>query len=171
MRRWGLLLLVLVTLAGCTSGRVGGEPKRSDPTASGPVELRRPLELSRVVEPNPAAPSATPSPSGTRLPDPDGGTLTLDPPFLIVERLEAAKIQFQEYDGHWAVQLTLTEDDARTFGDWTGAHVGERAAVVSNERVIFAPTIQDAIPGGELVISGQYDQDEAGDLLALITGR
>jgi preprotein translocase subunit SecD len=164
-----LLLLVLVTLAGCTSGRVGGEPKRSGPTASGPVDLRRPLELCGVVEP--AQATATPSPSGTRLPDPDGGTLTLDPPFLTVERLAAAKIQFQEYDGHWAVQLTLTEDDARTFGAWTSAHVGERAAVVSNERVIFAPTIQDAIPGGELVISGQYDQEEAGDLLALITGR
>lgn len=169
MRRWGLLLLVLVALAGCTSGRVGGEPKRADPTASGPVDLRRPLELSGVVEP--AQPSAAPAPSGTQLPDPDGGVLTLDPPFLTVERLEAAKIQFQEYDGHWAVQLTLTEDDARTFGDWTGEHVGERAAVVSNERVIFAPTIQDAIPGGELVITGQYDQEEAGDLLALITGR
>jgi preprotein translocase subunit SecD len=160
-----LLLLVLVTLAGCTSGRVGGEPKRAEPTGSGPVDLRRPLELSQVVEPNPARPS------GTQLPDPDGGVLTLDPPFLTVERLEAAKIQFQEYDGHWAVQLTLTEDDARTFGDWTSEHVGERAAVVSNERVIFAPTIQDAIPGGELVITGQYDQEEAGDLLALITGR
>ena len=165
MRRWGLLLIVLVTLAGCTSGRVGGEPKRAEPTVSGPIDLRRPLELSGVVEPNPA------QPSGTQLPDPDGGVLTLDPPFLTVERLEAAEIQFQEYDGHWAVQLTLTEDDAITFGDWTREHVGKRAAVVSNERVIFAPTIQAAIPGGELLITGQYDQEEAGDLLALITGR
>jgi preprotein translocase subunit SecD len=86
-------------------------------------------------------PVAGTSPTGSQLPGPDGE------------------------------QLTLTEDDARTFGEWTGAHVGERAAMVANGEVIFAPEIQSAIEGGDIQITGQYGQDEANDLLARITGR
>jgi preprotein translocase subunit SecD len=176
LRRWGTILLVSLALAGCTSERVGGVPERPEPTTTGPVDLRKPLELARVVETVPDASAASASPSapsatGSPLPGPDGEMLTLEPPFLTIERLEDAKIHFQEYDGHWGIELALTDDDARTFGDWTREHVGERAAVVSNGRVIFAPQIQSAIEGGEIVIAAQYDRDEAGDLLAQITGR
>lgn len=182
MRRWGTLLVVVLALAGCTTERVGA-PSRPETSASGPVDLSEPLELARVVEtgasappglsPSPGSPPATgtASPSGSQLPGPDGETLTLEAPFLTIDRLEGASVQFQEYDGHWAVQLELTDDDAWTFGEWTRAHLGERAAVVADGEVIFAPEIQSAIEGGDIQITGQYEQDEANDLLARITGR
>lgn len=173
MRRWGTVLLVVVlALAGCTTKRVGGPTPRTTPSTSGPVDLPAPMELARVVETVPGAPqTATTPPSGTRLPGPDGEELTLEAPFLTIDRLEAASVKRQEYDGHWAVELELTEDDARTFGEWTRAHIGERAAVVADNQLIFAPAIQSAIEGGEIEISGQYTEREARDLLAHITGR
>jgi preprotein translocase subunit SecD len=167
-----LLLAAVLTLSGCTTERVGG-PAPTTPSTSGPVDLPAPMELARVVEAVPGAPqtATTTPPSGTRLPGPDGEELTLEAPFLTIDRLEAASVQLQEYDGHWAVELELTRDDARTFGEWTRAHIGERAAVVADNELIFAPAIQSAIEGGEIEISGQYTEREARDLLAHITGR
>jgi hypothetical protein len=187
VRSWGTLLLVVLALAGCTTERVGApEQPASSANATGPVDLPAPLELARVVEGAASAPPASPglspppgtppatataSPPGSQLPGPDGETLTLEPPFLTIDRLEGASVQFQDYDGNWAIQLELTDEDAQTFGDWTREHIGERAAVVADGEVIFAPSIQAAIEGGDIQITGQYDQDEAADLLERITGR
>jgi preprotein translocase subunit SecD len=163
VRRLAVLLLV-VALAGCTTERVG--PSRPSPspasTASGPVDLRRPLELAPVV--------AAGEPSVTVAPDPDGTRLALAAPFLTITRLEGATVQFQEYANSWVLTLRMTGEDARTFGDWTAAHVGERLAVVVNGRVVFAPTIQAAITTGDVVIQGRYTEHQARDLLAQLAG-
>jgi preprotein translocase subunit SecD len=109
-------------------------------------------------------------PSVTVAPDPEGTRLALAAPFLTIARLENAAVQFQEYADTWVLVLTMTDEDAQTFGEWTGAHVGEQVAVVVNGRVVFAPTIEAAITEGEVVISAQYTQRQATDLLAQLTG-
>jgi preprotein translocase subunit SecD len=159
------VLLVLFALAGCTTERVG--PSRPSPTppastASGPVDLRQPLELAPVV--------AAGEPSVTVAPDPEGTRLALAKPFLTITRLENATVQFQEYANSWVLALRMTDEDAQTFGDWTAAHVGAQLAVVVNGRVVFAPTIQAAITTGDVVISARYTEHEAQDLLAQIAG-
>ena len=164
MRRLAVLL-VLFALAGCATERVG--PPRPSPspaasTASGPVDLRLPLELAPVV--------AAGGPSVTVAPDPEGTRLALAAPFLTITRLEHASLQRAEYDDSWTIVLRLTEPDARSFGQWTSEHVGERLAVVVNERVVFAPQIQAAITTGEVVIAAQYTEHEAQDLLAQLAG-
>ena len=53
------------------------------------------------------------------------------------------------------LNLNLTEEDAKTFGDWTADHVNERLAMVIDGEVVIAPTIQSAITGGEVQITGQ----------------
>jgi preprotein translocase subunit SecD len=163
------VLLVLFALAGCTSERVGPErtPPPSPPaptaaSASGPIDLRLPLELAPVVTAG--------QPSATMAPDPEGAQLALAAPFLTITRLENASLARAEYDNSWTIVIRLTEPDARSFGQWTSEHIGERLAVVVNGRVVFAPEIQAAITTGDVVITSQYTEREARDLLAQITG-
>ena len=160
MRRAGAILVLLLALCGC-SERTGTPSPVTSAASSGPVELQEPVELARVL----------PASGVTVLPDPDSERLPLEEPFLTITELDGAKTEFQEYASSWAVVLSLTDGDARVFGDWTAAHVGERVAMVTSGRVISAPEIQSAIPGGEVVVSAQYSEREARDLLAQITGR
>jgi preprotein translocase subunit SecD len=164
-----VVLLVLLVLAGCSSERVGGTP--SKPSSSvvsdtgGPVALDVPLDFARVT------PAGTTAPSTSVLPDPEGSRLTLEPPFLTITRLELAKVKFQEYAASWGLEISMTDEDAKVFGDWTTAHVGEQVAVVADGKVIFAPQIQGAITKGDIEITGKYTQQQADDLLAKLTGR
>ena len=165
MRRWAVLLVVMVALAGCSTERVGPTRPPSPSTASGPVDLRQPLELARVV---PAGgPTGT---AATVAADPDGEQLALEQPFLTITRLEDAAVQRAEYDNSWTIVVRMTEPDARTFGEWTSDHVGERAAIVVNGRVVSAPEIQAAITTGDVVIAGRFTERAAKDLLAQLTG-
>ncbi|MGH3757067.1 SecDF P1 head subdomain-containing protein [Actinophytocola sp.] len=167
MRRWAVLL-VFVVLAGCTTERVGGSPSRPSSlpeSATGPVDLRVPIDMSRVT------PAGTTATTTSVVPDQQGVPLTLEPPFLTITRLENATVQFQEAGSTWGVLVRLTDEDADVFGDWTTEHIGEQVAMVADGEVISAPQISSAITGGEVVITGPYDQDEAGDLLDQITGR
>jgi preprotein translocase subunit SecD len=165
MRRWAVLL-VLFVLAGCTTERAGpsdtAPPSPEASTASGPFDLRMPLELAPVV--------AAGGPSVTTAPDPDGTPLALAEPFLTITRLERATVQHAEYDNSWTIQVGMTDRDAQTFGAWTSEHISEQVAIVINERVVSAPTIQAAITTGDVVIAGQFSEREASDLLAQLTG-
>jgi len=162
VRLSGAILVLLLALSGCTERT--GAPSPQDPSpadSSGPIELQEPVELARVL----------PASGVIVLPDPDGERLPLEEPFLTITELDGATIEFQEYASSWVVVLSLTDGDARVFGDWTAAHVGERVAMVTSGRVISAPEIQSAITGGEVVVSARYSEHEATDLLAQITGR
>jgi preprotein translocase subunit SecD len=163
VRRWAVLL-VLFALAGCTerAGPSPTPPPTAASTASGPVDLRLPLELAPVV--------AASQPSVTVAPDPEGARLALAEPIVTITRLEHATVQHAEYDDSWTILVRLTEPDARTFGDWTGEHIDQQLAIVVNGRVVSAPTIQAAITTGEVVIAGQFSEREANDLLAQLTG-
>ncbi|MGH3875727.1 MAG: SecDF P1 head subdomain-containing protein [Actinophytocola sp.] len=162
MRCSGAILVLLLALSGCTERTGTSSPQTSSPVdASGPIELQEPVELARVL----------PASGVTVLPGPDGERLPLEEPFLTITELAGATTEFQEYTNSWVVVLSLTDGDARVFGDWTGAHVGERVAMVTGGRVISAPEVQSAIPGGEIVVSARYSEHEATDLLAQITGR
>jgi len=174
--RAGLLMLVTVlALAGCTS-RTSGAPAKDDSPVVGPVDLVVPIEMRPVVEPGTSAsaePSASASaaPSQTQLPDPSGEQLTLTEPVMTIERLDRAEVMFDKVNATWALSITLTDKDSATFTDWTADHVGERLAMVVDDEVVVAPTIQDAITGGVVQITGKYTQDDVTKLLDKITGR
>lgn len=174
--RAGLLVLVAVlALAGCTS-RTAGAPAKDDSPVVGATDLVVPIELCPVVEPGTSAsaePSATPSatPSQKHLPDPSGEQLTLAEPVMTIERLDRAEVIFDKVNSTWALSIDLTDEDTAAFADWTADHVNERLAMVVDDEVIIAPTIQSAITDGVVQITGDYTQDEVKDLLDKITGR
>jgi preprotein translocase subunit SecD len=185
-------LLALAVVGGCTS-RVGGDaaPRPSPSSSSesgapaeGPVELAEPVEFAPVVGTSPsgapsptatgAAPTGSTVPSEGRSPttvsDADGVQYLLAEPFLTIDRLEGSRVALEPTGGNWVINLELSEEDGQVFGEWTTEHIGEQVAMVADGEVIFAPTIQSAITGGEIQIAGNYTQDQAREILDRIIG-
>lgn len=65
--------------------------------------------------------------------------------------------------GQTGVDFTLDMEGAEIFADFTGAHVGERLAVVSDNKVKSAATIRTKIGGGQVRIDG-FGLEEAQNL-------
>ena len=62
-----------------------------------------------------------------------------------------------------AVSFSLTQDGARRFGQLTGANIGRQLAIIIDDRVQQAPTVESRITD-EGRITGGYTQQEAQDL-------
>lgn len=77
---------------------------------------------------------------------------------------EGNGIQAQEY----VVQLTLTDEGAKTFGEITQANIGKRIAIIYDDDVKSAPVVQTAITGGQCEITGMSSFEEAEDLASTI---
>ena len=73
-----------------------------------------------------------------------------------------------EYMGQPIVDLTTTDDGVRRFRTITGAHIGERLAIVLDGAVYSAPTIQSKIMNGRSIITGSGTQEEAKDLAIIL---
>lgn len=59
-----------------------------------------------------------------------------------------------------AVSFRLNPAGARIFGEYTANNIGSPFAIVLDEEVLSAPTIQSHIPGGSGIITGQFDVAE-----------
>jgi SecD/SecF fusion protein len=66
------------------------------------------------------------------------------------------------------VEMKLTRAGGRTFARVTGANVGKRLAIVLDDKVHSAPQIRGKIPGGNAVITGMKDMEEARDLAIVL---
>ncbi len=66
--------------------------------------------------------------------------------------------------GQYEVSLTLNDAGARTFARVTGANIGKRLAIVLDNKVFLAPTIQVKINSGRARITGLDNIEEAQDL-------
>ncbi len=77
---------------------------------------------------------------------------------------EGSGTQAQQY----VVQLTLTDEGAATFAEITQANLGKRIAIVYDNQVVSAPTVQSAITGGQCEITGMETFEAAENLAATI---
>jgi len=66
-----------------------------------------------------------------------------------------------------AVSFSLNQDGARKFGDFTQANVGRQLAIILDNRVFSAPTIETRI-AGEGRITGNFTSQEAQDLSLIL---
>lgn len=82
------------------------------------------------------------------------------------ENLTDARVEFQGADP--VVGFRFNTIGGRKFGEVTSSHIGERLAIVLDNEVISAPTIQSAITGGSGVITGRFTTKEANDLAMLL---
>src|SRR5712691_7693867 len=70
--------------------------------------------------------------------------------------------------GNWQVAIEFTATGARIFGEVTEANVGKHLAIILDGTVYSAPRINERIPGGRAVITGQFTVDEARDLAIVL---
>lgn len=73
-----------------------------------------------------------------------------------------------DQNGRPAVSFRFDPAGARAFGDYTAAHIGEPFAIVLDDEVISAPTIQSHIAGGSGIITGNFTVEESTNLAVLL---
>jgi preprotein translocase subunit SecD len=88
-------------------------------------------------------------------------------PVVTGEELTDARPDFDQ-NNRPAVNFKFDVGGARKFGEYTGAHVGEPFAIVLDNKVISAPTIQTAITGGSGIITGNFTLEESTNLAVLL---
>jgi protein-export membrane protein SecD len=69
-----------------------------------------------------------------------------------------------------AVDFRFDGQGARRFGTATTQNVGKRFAIILDDEVISAPSINEPITGGSGQITGGFTTESAGDLVALLRG-
>ncbi|MDA1155070.1 MAG: protein translocase subunit SecD [Proteobacteria bacterium] len=88
-------------------------------------------------------------------------------PVVTGEQLENAQLDFDQ-NGRAAVGFRFNTSAARIFGDYTLANIGSPFAIVLDNEVISAPTIQSHILGGSGIITGNFTTEEATNLAMLL---
>ena len=63
--------------------------------------------------------------------------------------------------GQYEIMIFFNEKGAVEFSELTGAHVGERLAIVIDGRLYSAPVLRTKIDGGTAVITGDFSLEEA----------
>jgi len=75
--------------------------------------------------------------------------------------LERAVLQFNPNDNTPEISLQFNDEGSRLFEDITARNVGLPVAIFLDGYIISAPTVNEKIVGGQAVISGQFNIDEA----------
>jgi preprotein translocase subunit SecD len=70
--------------------------------------------------------------------------------------------------GNWQVAIEFSPEGARRFGEVTEQNVGKQLAIILDGSVYSAPRINERIPGGRAVITGQFTVEEARDLAIVL---
>ena len=104
------------------------------------------------------------------LPDADDKTafyVLEETPVVTGDELTDARPDFDQ-NNRPAVSFTFNRGGATKFGEYTAAHIGEPFAIVLDDKVISAPTIQSAIMGGSGIITGNFSLEESTNLAVLL---
>ena len=83
------------------------------------------------------------------------------------EDLVDAQPSFDQ-NGRPAVSFRFNPSGARKFGDYTAQNIGNPFAIVLDDEVISAPVIQDHIPGGSGIITGNFTVESSTQLAILL---
>ncbi len=131
------------------------------------VELPGVTNLQQAV----AAIGATPT-LDFRLESTDAktGSTTYTPTALTGEYLDHATLQFSSgragtLSNQPMIQLTFNSQGANLFKQITGDNVGKPLAIFLDDTMISDPVIQEAIPDGQAVITGNFTPDTAKELV------
>lgn len=88
-------------------------------------------------------------------------------PVVTGDELVDAQPSFDQ-NGRPAVNFRFDASGARKFGDYTAENIGAPFAIVLDDEVISAPTIQSHIPGGSGIITGNFSIEESTNLAVLL---
>ena len=80
------------------------------------------------------------------------------------QHVKSAEVSADEFTNQPEVHFNLDSEGAVIFGDFTGAHVGENLAIVSDNKVKSNARIQTAITGGAVSLYGGFSYEEANNI-------
>ena len=80
-------------------------------------------------------------------------------PVITGDQLNDAQPAFDQ-NNRPAVNFRLNTTGARIFGQYTAENIGNPFAIVLDQEVVSAPTIQSHIPGGSGIITGQFSVEQ-----------
>lgn len=78
--------------------------------------------------------------------------------------LKKASVTFDQTTGSPMVAIEFTDDGAKKFEDITGRNIGSPVAIFLDAELVSAPVVNERITGGEAVIQGGFDLDQARSL-------
>jgi SecD/SecF fusion protein len=84
------------------------------------------------------------------------------------DTLESASASADSEHGGWQINFNFNSVGARKFSQITEQNIGHRFAVVLDNKVVVAPTIQSAITGGNGRITGNFTAQEATNIALLL---
>jgi preprotein translocase subunit SecD len=70
--------------------------------------------------------------------------------------------------GNWQVAINFSAAGAQRFGEITESNTGRYLAIILDGSLYSAPRINERIPGGRAVITGQFSVDQARDLAIVL---
>ena len=88
----------------------------------------------------------------------------LDKAIIKGEQIKNADSGLDQQRGEYVVTLEFNDQASRIWADFTAANVGTQTAFVLDSKVVSAPEIQEAIPGGRTQITGRFTADSAREL-------
>ena len=77
------------------------------------------------------------------------------------KHVKSAQVTADQTTNQPEVNFVLDSEGAQIFADFTGKHVNERLAIVSDSKIKSAATIRQAINGGQVSLSGGFSVEEA----------
>jgi len=87
----------------------------------------------------------------------------------VLSNADIASARVVAHGGEPAVEITLTPEGGERFARVTEEHVMKRMAIVVDGKLVAAPIIRAAIPGGKAIIHGNFDDKEARRIAGGIT--
>ncbi|GAA1144443.1 hypothetical protein GCM10009630_48750 [Kribbella jejuensis] len=149
------------------------------PSATGTPAVRakpsepKAVEFRRVLTSKPGT-CATPAPDGTACDD-KGMLYTLGKVELDGSHVTEVKSGHDSTNNYWYVNITLDPEGEQLFAHLTGALAKQvppanLLAIVVHGRVVSAPSVQSEITGGQVQITGNFDQAAVEALAKQITG-
>ena len=101
------------------------------------------------------------------LDEPDVYYIVERSPVVTGEELVDAQPAFDQ-NNRPAVNFRFNPSGARKFGDYTLDNIGSPFAIVLDDEVVSAPTIQSHIPGGSGIITGRFSVEDSTNLAVLL---
>lgn len=77
------------------------------------------------------------------------------------KHVKSAMVSANQTTNQPEVNFVLDSEGSDIFAEFTGAHIGERLAIVSDDKIKSAATIRTKIGGGQVSLSGGFSVEEA----------
>lgn len=145
-----------------------GDPERLEELIGQTAKLNFQFVANGVETPVPQKPAATP-PGTVALESLDGDWEIVEKKIIISgENLVDAQSGRHPTTGEAIVNFEFDSGGARKFARATADNVGRRFAIILDNKVISAPSIDEPIPGGRGFIRGRFTVETARDLAVLL---